>query len=337
MRTRTIILVAVLVIATGAIYSRVGSRPHADAGRLVARALSRDANTDYIAHVVTSTEYNGKTIKTNATVFHQGDTEKIEYAGATGRSVWSMTRGGKSYTYLPKGNKLLISETSNLLSDADRSALLLTNYKAISDGTDKVAGRDVYVVDISSRYDGRPSKKLWIDKEHLTILKSIDYSAAGDERGRTETKRISFDMRIGPETFAIPTARSANVVMVCESADSMDLFKTLGVQVHLPKYLPAGYEPEGYHLFNSQCNCNHHSAQLTYTDGLNVISIFQTPKMTCCTDGTCNMADCGGSKGCAVANCDVAKTGVIARSDRTVVVVGDLLSQDVKRIAESVR
>ncbi|MCL4552358.1 MAG: hypothetical protein M1305_02215, partial [Candidatus Marsarchaeota archaeon] len=124
---------------------------------------------------------------------------------------------------------------------------------------------------------------------------------------------------------------------VCRSAKSMDLFKALGFPVRVPKYVPAGYEIEGYHLFNSQCNCNHRSAQVTYTDGLNVISIFQTPNMISCKDGTCNKANCGNSKGCAVSNCDVARTGLIAISDRTIVVVGDLLPEDVKRIAESVR
>ncbi|MHB9036409.1 MAG: sigma-E factor regulatory protein RseB domain-containing protein [Armatimonadota bacterium] len=339
MRTRTIIvlILAVLVIAAGMIYSRVVLKSSANVDKLVARALSHETHTDYVAQVVTTTNYNGKTIKARATVFHQGATEKVEYASPAGRPVWSMTRDGKSYTYLPKENKLLVSENSRLLSEASRSALLLRNYRAVSHGTDRVAGRDAYVVNISSRHNGRPSKKLWIDKQHLTILKSIDYSSVGEKRGSTEMKSIRYNADIRPDSFAMPTDSSVNTVMVCKSGNSMDLFKTVGIPIRLPNYLPVGYKIEGYHLFNSQCNCDHRSAQLTYTDGLNVVSVFQSPKMTCCTDGKCNMAGCGSDKGCAVANCDVAKTGMITRNDRIIVVVGDMLPEDVKRIAESVK
>lgn len=331
-----ILLVALAVIVAGAIYNRVAN-PRKNVSELVARALSHNASTDYVAYVITKAQYNGKSIETHATVYHQGSTEKVEYSGAAGRSTWSMVRDGKSYAYLPKENKLLVSETSKILSDAERSTLLAENYRIVGDGTDKVAERDAYVVDISSRYDGRPSKKLWIDKQHLTVLKSIDYSAAGNERGSTEMTQIRYNARIPQGTFEVPAENSVKMVMVCRSAKSMDLFKALGFPVRVPKYVPAGYEIEGYHLFNSQCNCNHRSAQVTYTDGLNVISVFQTPKMISCKADGCNMTVKGSRKGCAVGNCDMAKTGQIVASDRTIVVVGDLLPQDVRNIAESVR
>lgn len=332
MRTRRIaILLVALIVVAGAFYGAVASRSRANMDRLVARALS--GNASYVAQVVTSTKYNGKTIRTHATVFHQDGIEKVRYAGD--RPVWSMTRDGKSYTYLPQSNKLLISETGRLLSDADRNALLMSNYKSISNGTDEVAGRDAYVVEISSRRDGHPCKKLWIDKRRLTVLKSVDYSAAGDERGRMVTERIRYNPKIGPETFAV--GGSPQVVRVCTSSDSMNLFKTLGMPVRLPKYLPPGYKLEGYHLFNSQCNCGHRSAQLTYSDGLNIISVFQTPRTACCGAGMCKL-NCGGSsKGCTVANRDVAKTGQITRGDRTIVVVGDLLPEEIRKVAESVK
>ena len=41
-----------------------------------------------------------------------------------------------------------------------------------------------------------PAKKLWIDKERSVILRSIDYSANGDERNHTDITRIDFHARI---------------------------------------------------------------------------------------------------------------------------------------------
>jgi negative regulator of sigma E activity len=304
--------------------------------RLVARALSRSSDVDYVAQTITTTDYNGKAIKAQATVFHQGGNEKVEYVNTDGKIIWSMIKGDNSYTFLSNEKKLLISETSRLLSNADRNVLLAKNYRLESDGTDRIAGRDAYVVRLLSRYDGRPSKKLWIDKQHLNILKSVDYSASGKERGRTETKKISYKTKIHPNTFDIPVGRSIKTATVCKSGHSMDLFSEIGFPVNSPGYLPAGYKLEGYHLFYSQCNCHHCSAQLTYTDGLNVISIFQSPKITCCTDKSCSMANCGNDKGCAVSDCNIARTGQITKEEKVIVVVGDLLPNDVKKIAESV-
>jgi outer membrane lipoprotein-sorting protein len=342
--TSSILIMILLLIGAGAIY-RSGHRANMD--QVVARALSRHSDIDYIAKVTTTIDYNGKTISAQATVYHQGDDEKVEYASTCGKTVWSMTKGSQSYTYMPNEKKLLISETSALFSDADRSALLVKNYKSLSDGTDKVAGRPAYVIKLTSRYDGRRSKRLWIDKENLNVLKIIDYSASGEERSQTETKEINYGARIPSNTFDVPAQtvikttmvhKSIRTITVCESGRSMDLFSKLAFPVSLPAYMPNGYKLEGYHLFYSQCNCHHCSALLTYTDGLNVISIFQAPKTTCCTDGSCNMADCGkDGKGCAVADCDIAKTGQVTRGDKTIVVVGDLLPNEVKKIAESVK
>jgi len=333
--TLAVIIVALALIAAATICSRMAARK--DVSELVARALTRDAGMNYVAYVVNTAQNDGKSIETRATVYHQGSTEKVEYSGKAGRRVWSMLRDGKSYTYLPKANQVLVGETSKVLSNTQRSQLLVQNYKIVSDGTDKVAGRDVYVVDISSRYGARPRKKLWIDTQHLTVLKSVDYSAAGDVRGSTEMISIRYNAKILPDTFEVPAEKSVKMVMVCKSAKSSKLFKGLGFPIRVPQYVPAGYVIEGYHLFSSQCNCNHKSAQITYSDGLNVISVFQTPNMTSCKAGGCNMTDNAGCGGCAVENCDMAKIGQTTHSDRTVVVVGDLLSEDIKKIAESVR
>ena len=189
------------------------------------------------------------------------------------------------------------------------------------------------MVEVSSRNCGRPSKKMWIDKHNFTILKSVDYSASGDERGSTLIKQIHFNAKIRPDTFSISSDRSVKIVMVCSSGTSMAIFKDLGFSVRLPKYLPAGYKLEGYHLFNSQCKCNHRSAQLTYTDGLNVISVFKIPRMISCTD--CMLGD-GGNSDCTDSTCGIAMTSHSTRRDKSVIVVGDVLPKDVKKITESV-
>lgn len=322
-----IALILVLAAAAGALHIRAASWARIDAADLVTRAYLQQGQPDYIARVTTLTGYEAKP-ETHATVSHQGKAEKIEYSPASGRSAWSMTLNGKSYTYMPKTNRLLVAETSRLLSDKDRTALLLANYDASCVGMNEIAGRKAYIVELSPRHESRPAKKLWIDQENFVILRTEDYSASGDRRGLTEMNRVGFGAKIDPKTFVLPSAKSVEFVMVCKSGESADIFRGLGFTVFAPTYVPSGYKLEGYHLLNSTCGCSHHSAQLTYTDGLNVISVFQTPRMTCCKD--CKMAKCDDQ------NCGIATMGQVTRGDKTIVVVGDLLPKELNRIAESV-
>lgn len=297
-----------------------------DSRRLVAQALSRERDSDYIAHVTTTTGYNGRVVKTHATVFHQGKMEKIEYAGASAKSAWSMARDGKTYTYLPKDNRLLVTEMSRVLSDADRTELLLSNFRMRCARMDAVAGRKAYVVELASSEPNRPWKKLWIDCKNQTILRTDDYSASGEKRGSTEMDSVSFGERISPKTFALPSGKSVKYFMLCESGDPAD---TLMGLVAMPTYIPSGYRLEGYHVLFSTCGCSHRSSQLTYTDGLNMFSVFQAPRMvSCCkTDGG----------KCDDQNCGIATQGQVTRGDREIVVVGDLLPKEIRKIAESVR
>lgn len=317
------VTLAALAVVGGMLHIRGGALVHVDANRLVSEALSRENAGSYRARVTTLTGDGSRT----ATVLHQGRTEKIEYPGARGRSAWSMTVSGKSYTYLPKGNQLLTSEAGSLLSERERTQLLLANYNAKCVGTDRIAGRDTYAVELTSNRGARPSKKLWIDRENRTILRTDDYSASGQLRGRTETKRIDFGAKIEAREFALPSGNAARPITICESCKP-DGLKRLKFTATMPQYLPSGYKLEGNHLLHSTCGCSHISAQFTYTDGLNVISVFETPAMvscSCCKDMKCDDQNCG-----------IATLGQVKRGDKTVVVVGDLLPEDLRKIAESV-
>ncbi len=333
MRLIAIFVVAILALV-GVFCARKASKVRVDVNRLVVNALFNDDHGEYIAQVSTETLYNGTSVKTSATVFHCGKVEKIESTGSSGSTIWSMTQNGNSYTYLPDGNKLLVSEPSRLISEKERAELLLRNYRAECLGMDEAASRSAYVVRLSPIYRGNPSKKLWIDAKNYTILQSVDYSADGQQRGSTMVEKIDFNVKVDLRKFILPSRKSVEFVRVCRSGDTMNLFKDLGFSVGTPHYVPSGYKLEGYHLFNCQCRCGHHAAQLTYTDGLNVISVFQTPTMKSCPG--CKMSVSEKNDKCVGASCGMAMTGQVARRDKSIIVVGDLLPEDIRKIAQSV-
>ncbi len=247
--------------------------------------------------------------------------------------AWSLSLGTRTYTYLPKENALRVAIGAQ---EASRRSLvqLLKNYKAEYAGNATVAGRAACIINLTGRHKGMPAKKLWIDKERSVILRTIDYSANGDERNYTDITRIDFHARISADKFLLPGTGSVKPIPVCEPADPSSLEKILGFPVTPPRYMPEGYELDSYHLFYSQCACGRHSAQITYTDGLNVISVFERPLMgSCCA--ACRMS-AGRCEGCAVGGCEMGRAGSLRRGNKTVVVVGDLLPSEIKKIAESV-
>lgn len=334
---RRALVLVVLAVLAGGFYAGGRSAPEIDPTQLAASALARTDAATYVAEVVTVTRHEGKLLTARARVYRRGASERIEYSEEPGAGVWSITRDGRSYTFLPAEDRLLISETDHLLSTSDREKLLLSNYRAVYSGAESVAGREAHVVDLTPRRSGRPRKRLWIDARRQTVLRSVDYSSGGDRRGSMRVARIRYDAPVPDKMFTVPRNARVQRVNVCASVRRGDLAKVLGFGVSLPGYVPKGYVLEGVHLFTSQCNCRHKAAQLNYTDGLNVISIFQAPRMTNCDPEVCNMRDDDDGSGCRMGGCEMARMGQVSRGNKVVVVVGDLLSGDIKRIAESVR
>lgn len=334
MKTRSLIILILLALVWVCAYFFPVSLIQCNSIDSVAWFLKHSADSSYTASVITTTLYNGKAVKAYANVIRQGSMEKIEYKCSGEQATWAITKNNKSYTFIPRSCKLLISEDSHLLSRNTRTDLIKANYRARKIDTQTIAGVNVWVFSVTPKNGSGPFKKLWIDRERCTVLKSVDYSSTGEERGNMEVKKIEYGVKVAPETFDIPADKSIVPIKLCESANSPAIFDKLDFKVKTPKYIPAGYKLEGYHIFHCQCNCNHRAAQITYTDGLNIFSVFETSKNTNCCADACNMKTRG--SGCSVETCGVAQLGQKSCQGKTVVIVGDLPAKEIRKIAESV-
>ena len=63
------------------------------------------------------------------------------------------------------------------------------------------------------------------------------------------------------------------------------LRKVLGFEARGSSICARRLQTEGCHLFVSQCGCGHRSAQITYSDGLSVVSVFESPMKAACAAG----------------------------------------------------
>lgn len=324
-----LLVVLIVALAGGLLFPRQPKTP-IDMNHLVTDALYPGQDSSYVAQVSTSINYCGRKVTSNATVFRSGGAEKLT-RGSDRTGVWSLSREDASYTYVPSDRTLLVSRASSMLTPNERAKLLLKNYNPVYRGVEDVAGREAYVVELLPSIAQRPYRKLWIDKEHHTVLRSVDYSADGSRRGGTVTTKIAYNTVIDSQEFDLPRVKR---LAVCEALPADEMVSELKFRVSKPRYIPAGFVPEGRHLFRSNCPCNHLSAQLTYTDGLNLISVFESLKSHTCSGECCDMP--GGSGGCEVSGCGMTNTGTITRGGKKVVVVADLPADEIRKIAESV-
>lgn len=326
-RSMLVIIIAVLVFAVTLGIAYLRSAPGVDAGQLVSTTLLKHNSGSYTANVVTTTQHRGQTLRSFAKLYHDGENERIEQG-----DVWSLTIGKTTYTCIPRQNATLISVADERLSDKERVKLVLNNYRITVEGSEEVAGRKVYIAYLQPKSESGPSKRLWIDSERFVILKSINYSATGEKQAQMQITRIGFDVDIDQLAFKYPENKMQQV-KVSEPAAPQSVARKLNITVSNPKTLPEGYVLEGTYLYKCQCDCGHYALLTTYTDGLNTISVFQSPSSASCNSGTCKT----GGHDCVVQKSEIAKLGQTEKNGKTIVVVADLLPDDIRRITTSIK
>lgn len=334
-RRQSIIGAAVLMVLMAAVAGWWYWFSYPPLDTMVARAVSGKPDGIYYtatAEVVTS--YRGKPLKSQVTILQGRDSEEVVYPSRRGQGMYSRTNGNINNTYMPGTNTLLVSEKNSLLTQDERSKLLLKNYRPRFAGRDSIAGRPVYKVRLVSRYDDRPSRMLWIDSEYYVVLRTVEYSYRGQERGGTSFTHVEYTP--APDSTLIrKEADPEKVVEVCRPADIADIAEKVGVSVSKPSYVPPGYVLEGTHVYCSPCGRCKCAAQITYTDGLSVISVFQRSSKSSAGTVSCGM-DKAKRETCEMSCCDVAGSGSINRSDKSIVVVADLPEEEIQKIARSV-
>jgi len=322
------VLILAILVGVYSVHTRRENDIGCSADVLVARAMKADTTTARVAHTQSTAYRNGETQKAHFTVLHRSGADKTKCTDGPASGAWWLTRGDSSYIYLPNRHRLMVSRLKHLLTDNERTELLLRNYRARYLGTGWIGGRSAYIVRLSSPQRQRPSRELWIDRASCVILRSIDYSYSGEKRSDVVIEQMDCASTVDQKEFQLPSAKSVEYATCCRPATLAELTRIMGFTVGMPHYLPQGYEFEGCHLYDLDCDRGERAALLTYTDGLSTISIFQSHDPH---------GDASARSGCfRTSTCCVAETGQIRRGGRKVVVIADLPSSEVRRITESV-
>jgi outer membrane lipoprotein-sorting protein len=194
----------------------------------------------------------------------------------------SVSDGDEESVFLVRAGKTIVGDAVHsyekvLPPDVERDTLL-SNYELSASTADKVAGRPTWRLTMKPRLEGKPWEVLWVDQETKVVLRSRRYIPKRSSASRAQFD--SFDAR-KPQDDALFEVASATSGVI-EARGLAPEFLTLeqlnrasGGQARLPASLPGGFIFESADVLPVRGRKVLHAR---YTDGLIVISLFQTDR-----------------------------------------------------------
>lgn len=189
-------------------------------------------------------------------------------------------------------------------------------------GSENIAGRECRIIALSHKGDPGPHKIFWIDKATGLQLKIEKHDKNGSLLSSSFFTSIQINATIPPGTFIQPTIPSGVTIKEIGQlrTTSVDQAQAqAGFAIRQPSYLPAGYQ-----FKNAEANSfrGRKMVALRYSNGLNTISLFQTPE-----NGP-NMPQPQHP------HPDVA---ILVDNGRKFVIVGNLPSNDMDKMLQSIK
>ena len=167
------------------------------------------------------------------------------------------------WRYSPSQSSWRQLHCPNLPLQATLSQEALENFDLRLVGSDRLAGRPVYVIYAVPKCPGEAARRLWIDRENYVVMGTQVESPSGRVVNKSQFTKIEFNpANISPSIFKI----SGKIEEPAKPAQPAS-FKVLK-----PTYIPAGYRLIGMgSLTIQQLTCVH----LQYSNGVSTISLFE--------------------------------------------------------------
>lgn len=254
-----------------------------DGEQVLRKMLEAERKVAFTAHQVTTLR---KPSMTSEQIIYRDGLKgmRMEYLEPPGLKGEIRADDGKEvFHYIPKEKiiRVLPSKMSAMEAWAGSIGKALERGLVVEVvGSDRIAGRSAYVVEVRPRPGHDFRRKFWIDKEKWVKLKTEEVGRDGTVFSTSYYKRIEFVKAIPAEKFRIAAPSGVKVVreqgphrlLPIEKAKEIAGFKLLE-----PSYLPQGFKPVGAGVIPFRKG---KIVVLRYTDGVTTLSIFQTPGET---------------------------------------------------------
>ena len=180
--------------------------------------------------------------------------------------------GHREQVQLMKDGKVVSSYATEVsarfIDKEEERRLLLANYHVTLVGPENVMGRSTWVVDLTPTMEGKPSQRMWIDRDSKAVLE-VKRSLP---TGGASTQFTRFEAKVLPESlFGQDTSIVAEDIG--KSVESPEEARTLSGKSGDQASLAGGFSLMGADLFDVKGETVRH---LRYTDGLIPVSLFVT-------------------------------------------------------------
>ncbi len=156
--------------------------------------------------------------------------------------------------------------------------VLLSNYDLAVSTAEKVAGRATWRLTMKPKIDGKVWQTLWVDAETKVVLRTRRFLPK--RRFASSAQFVSFETVRNPDPALFQVDEATSGVIEARGLapaflDRAQLAKATGDATALPEKLPGGFVFESADVFPVGKSQVRHAR---YTDGLTVLSIFQTDR-----------------------------------------------------------
>ena len=239
-----------------------------------------DGPTVPYAGEITITHWSGRAAHAEEARVYVASPDRYRYeflnpSGEVSRVV--VGTGGFEYVLLPDRGKILHGQaahgTAAKRAPSKILALVTANYSASPPEEDEMAGRDVLTLELTPRAAGKPRERLWLDPQTGVLLALRRYGPETTDAAAVRFVHFEPNPEFEPNFFDVEKT-SESIVKDHGLRDANKSLSDLAKNGRAyPESLPYGFVFTGGSQFRVQGET---VTQFTYSDGLTVVSIFET-------------------------------------------------------------
>jgi len=256
--TRSLALSVALLHAPSVLFA-------ATAEELLKRAEVADKHVSYRGLKTASVRVgNSSTTATIKIVHLKPDKTRTQYfAPPLLAGVILVQDGPELWRFQPQEDAWELVRYCRLMPRDTINQRALENYEVTLVGTDRVAGRETYVIHATPKRRGESARRIWVDHEHYLVMGTQVETPGGGVLNSSRYTSVEFEPGdISPSLFSINGKKKTDA-----GAGHLPAFRAAK-----PSYLPKGYRLIGLSRVAVDGCCSSH---LQYSNGVNTISLFQ--------------------------------------------------------------
>lgn len=231
---------------------------------------------------ITITHWAGRAAHAEEARVYVGSPDRYRYEFLTPTGDISRVvvgTGGFEYVLIPEHGKVLHGLSAHGINSrqppAVTFALLSANYRMSPPETDEVAGQKVFVVELTPVDEGKPRERLWLDPQTGVVLALRRFGTKTTDAAALRFIRFEPNAEFEGDFFDVDLT-TESVVKDHGLRDTNQSLEDLNRNGGpYPGSLPFGFVYAGGGRFQVQGET---VTQLTYTDGLTVVSVFETAR-----------------------------------------------------------